>query len=180
MNKQSLIAIATIIYLFSSCSAGKVIDINSDENFHINNYESFDFYQTDLEIDQMPEFEKRVDWIKEAIGEEFRDLGLKRDTVTPELLVNIGIVLEEKIQTRETDLRSDPPTYIGQRRYHWEVQEVEVGRYNEGTFTLDLVDAKTENLMWKGVAEGIVSDNENRAYKNIKEGTKKLLSDLDH
>lgn len=179
MNKQSLFAIATLIYLFSSCSAGKVIDTTSDENFNINNYESFDFYQTDLEIDEMPEFEKRVDWIKEAIAEKFGELGLKRDTVSPELLVNIGIVLEEKVQTRETDLRSDPPTYVGQRNYHWEVQEVEVGRYNEGTFTLDLVDAKSENLMWQGIAEGVITKNDDRAYKDLKQGTKKLLSDLD-
>ncbi|UCS92655.1 DUF4136 domain-containing protein [Echinicola marina] len=179
MNIQSFTFLLFLIYLLSSCSSGKIISTTSVENFNINNYQSFDFYQTELNIDEMPEFEKRVDWIKEAIEEKFKEYGLEKDSSSPELLVNIGIVLEEKIQTRETDLRSDPPTYIGQRRYHWEVEEVEVGRYNEGAFTLDLVNAKSQKLLWQGVAEGIVSTNDKQAYKNLKEGTQKLLSDLD-
>ena len=36
------------------------------------------------------------------------------------MLINIGIVVEEKIQTREMNLRTDPPMHIGQRNYKWE------------------------------------------------------------
>ncbi|WP_200978805.1 DUF4136 domain-containing protein [Echinicola sp. 20G] len=176
------IAIATALMvsiILNSCSVGKVLDTSSAPDFSISDYQSFDFYKTDLDITEMPEYGKRVDWIKEAIKNKLSTMGIEQDTDNPDLLVNIGIVLEEKVQTRETDLRSDPPMYVGQRNYHWEVQEVPVGTYKEGTFTVDLVDKETDKMVWQGISQGVITENDEKAKKYIVEGVNNLMSEIE-
>lgn len=97
--------LAAILTVTFSCTAGKVIDTNQAAGFSLENYKSFDFYKTDLEIDEMPEYAQRVEWIKEAIKANLSARGLQQDSANPEMLVNIGVFIEEKVQTRETDLR---------------------------------------------------------------------------
>ncbi|AGA79679.1 DUF4136 domain-containing protein [Echinicola vietnamensis] len=171
--------LAAILTVTFSCTAGKVIDTNQAAGFSLENYKSFDFYKTDLEIDEMPEYAQRVEWIKEAIKANLSARGLQQDSANPEMLVNIGVFIEEKVQTRETDLRSDPPMYIGQRNYHWEVQEIPVGTYNEGTFTLDFVDKASNEMVWQGVGKSIITKKDEAAKKNIKEAAQKLFTTIE-
>ncbi|QDH80489.1 DUF4136 domain-containing protein [Echinicola soli] len=172
-------ALLSVLAVSYACTAGKVIDTNQAENFKLENYKSFDFYKTDLEIDKMPEYTQRVDWIKEAIKENLESRGVNQETENPEMLVNIGVFIEEKVQTRETDLISDPPMYIGQRNYHWEVQEIPVGTYNEGTFTLDFVDRATNEMVWQGVGKSIITKKDEAAKKDIKNATQKLFTKIE-
>ncbi|GGF48401.1 DUF4136 domain-containing protein [Echinicola rosea] len=172
-------ALLSLLAVASACTVGKVIDTNQSENFKLENYQSFDFYKTDLDIDKLPTYAQRVDWIKEAIKENLESRGVQQDTENPEMLVNIGVFIEEKVQTRETDLMSDPPMYMGQRNYHWEVQEIPVGTSNEGTFTLDFVDKTTNEMVWQGVGKSIITKKDQAAKKNIKDATQKLFTKIE-
>ncbi|GGZ32852.1 lipoprotein [Echinicola pacifica] len=165
--------------MFSACTAGKVVQTHEEPDFDIHNYQSFDFSKPNLDIDQMPQYAERVEYIKDAIKKNLTGRGIVYAPGAGALLVNIGVVIEEKTQTRETDLRSDPPMYMGQRNYHWEVQEVPVGTYKEGTFTLDLVDKESNKMVWQGVATGVITKKDATAQKEIQQGTDKLLAELD-
>jgi len=120
---------------------------------------------------------KRVNWIKDEIADYFRGRGLSQSETNPDMIINIGIVVEQKIQTRETSFR-EAPVYIGQRNYHWEIEEVEVGRYHEGTVTVDLIDRQKEVMMWQGVAQSIIEKKDAKSKKNIAAGVPKLFAEL--
>jgi len=85
--------------------------------------------------------------------------------------VNIGLVTRQRTQTRETNFRQDgAPYYIGQRNYHWQAQDVPVGQYQEGTATIDLVDAARKELIWQGTTTTVLSNTPTRSAKQIDRG----------
>jgi hypothetical protein len=108
--------------------------------------------------------------LKRAVAHEMESRGFQR-AAQPDLWVNIGIVTQQKDQTRETNFRQDgAPYYIGQRNYHWQAQDVVVGQYQEGTATVDIVDAARKEQVWQGTTTSILSRNPDKSAKQIDEG----------
>ena len=110
---------------------------------------------------------------KQPFSRELETRGLSQSD-NPDLHVNIGVVVKEEVQTRETNVREDM-RYLGQRNYTWQVQEVPVGTYNEGTVTIDLVDAAKGELVWEGVASAVILKNNKKMQKRIDSGVKKAF-----
>ena len=94
-----------------------------------------------------------------------------------DLLVNIGIVVKQEIQTRQTNWQNDGRfTYMGQRNYSWKSEEVEVGRYRDGTLTLHIVETARNKMIWKGSMEGIVPEKSDPSGKTANEALAKLFA----
>ena len=164
------------ILLIMSCGGPKVLHRELAPGADLSSYKTFDFFKTTAEGDTMAgHYADRFDKLKTAIVNELTAKGMKQTSDNPELLVNIGIVIDEQVQTRETNFNTDAPKYIGQRNYHWKSEEIEVGRYRLGTVTIHLVDAKKEELVWEGAVEGVVPDKESKRQKVINEGIHKLF-----
>lgn len=164
--------------VLSRCGSGvEVLDTNAADQFQLQRYQTFDFFRLEASGDTAENFERNVDLLKQAIATELESKGLHQTSSSPDLMVNIGIVVEEKVQTRETTFR-EAPIYVGQRRYHWESEEVEVGRYREGTVTVDLVDRKENNMVWEGAVEGVIPKKQEKVRERIKEGVEALFEKL--
>lgn len=135
----------------ASCGSGPVVvddDLYSD--FDLEDYQSFDFIGVDAKDTGKPEFEQNIAYLKEAVAKKMAEKGLNQTSSNPDLLVNLGITVEDKVQTRETNLATDPIMYTGQRNYTWSVQEVPVGTYQEGSLTMHLVDSDQKHAVWVG------------------------------
>ncbi len=87
----------------------------------------------------------------------------------------------EEVQTRETSFANpgDRMAYVGQRNYHWESSEVAVGTYRNGSAALELVEAKSNSLKWRGVAESVLPDKEKNLPGLIDEAMAKLIARID-
>ncbi len=83
------------------------------------------------------------------------------------LRLNIGIVVNEEVQTHETDIRTDGMRYMGQRNYHWESKEVVVDRYKEGTAKIDLVDSLGNIGVWSGTVARTITENKSKTEERI-------------
>lgn len=177
--KIKSILLTGIIIFIVGCSTIKIIHTEKGPEFSITDYKTYDFFEVNINSDDFPEFNKRVDWIKEELIKQLEIKGVKQSTNNPDLLINIGIVVEEKIQTRETDFRTDAPRYMGTRNYSWQSEEVEVGRYHEGTVSLHFVDPANNNLVWRGVAQGVIVKKDEASKKNIAMGAEKLFDKID-
>jgi hypothetical protein len=158
----------------SACSPVKILKVDTAEGFSLANYKTFDFYTVDVSGDVSASYNERVEWIKDEIARQLTQKGLTQRSASPELLLNIGIVVEERAQTRETTIM-DAPRYMGQRNYHWESEEVVVNHYRQGTVTVDFVDSKTNTLVGEAVASAVVVKNETAAKRNIASGVEKVL-----
>lgn len=175
--KLSSILFLFIPLFFFSCTSVKVLETEAEEGFQLDNYSSFAFYQPDDEQrDPSPTYLEEMKILKEEIAQELRERGLQ-ESKQPDLLINLGAVVQEKAQTRETTVM-EAPRYIGQRRYSWKSEEVVTNRYQVGTVTVHLVDKDKNKLVWRGVAEGIVPENERRLRKTIEKGVEKLFSEI--
>lgn len=173
---KSFIALAVIVTV-AACSPVKIVSIDKADDFSLASYKTFDFVEVDVSGADSPSFYERVEWIKGEISKQLAQKGLTQTSSSPELLLNIGIVLEEKEQTRETTLM-DAPRYMGQRNYHWESQEVVVNHYHEGTVTVDFVDSKTNTRVCEAVASSVVFKKESTARKNIAKGVEKVIEKI--
>lgn len=167
------------LYLLISfgCSPVKILKTDKADGFLLANYKSFDFVPVTFNGVESPSFNTRVAWLKEEIVKQLTQRGLQQSSADPDLLVNIGIVIEEKTQTRETTIR-DAPMYMGQRNYTWQSQEIPVGTYNEGTVTVELVDRVKNDMVWEGVASSVVQKKNEASKQNIAEGMEKLFAQI--
>lgn len=167
-----------LIILFTACSSSKVINTERADNVDFSTYKTFDFYQVEAKGDTISQrFNDRITKLQDAIAIKMQKLGYLLSKTNPDLQINIGIVVKEETQTRQTDFRTDAPRYIGQRRYSWKSEQVETGHYREGTVTVHMIDAKQNKMIWKGAAQDIIPKKESRLDATIKRGVSKLLAD---
>ncbi|WP_317175579.1 DUF4136 domain-containing protein [Pontibacter beigongshangensis] len=144
-------------------------------NFRLSDYQTFNFYEMEASGNALRAYGQQMDFIRTEMIRELERRGLRQADENPDLRINLGVVIEEEVQTRETNILTDPPTYIGQRRYSWKSQEVEVGRYNEGTLSVDLVHNRRNELVWQGVAEAVVPKDPSKLRERITAGVEKLV-----
>src|SRR6478735_7860327 len=118
------LALLLVFFMMASCSGVRVINSEANDGFTLGNYKTFDFYKLEAQGDTVAAtFETNAELLKQAIAKQLQAKGLQQATSNPSLLVNIGVVVEEKIQTRETSIH-DAPTYIGgMRNYSWRSEE---------------------------------------------------------
>jgi hypothetical protein len=160
----------------TACTTTRVANVETAPGADLKQYQTFGFYELKASGDTtMAHFDERVNLIKDAITAEMTKRGFKV-SANPQLLVNIGIVVKEEIQTRTTDWQTDGRyTYVGQRNYKWESKEVEVGRYRQGAITLHVVDAAKNVMLWRGTVNGVMPDDENNIPKAVAAGMKELF-----
>jgi hypothetical protein len=114
--------------------------------------------------------------LKRAVTRELEARGFQK-AAQPDLLVNLGLVTEQRTQTRQANFQTDGlPYYIGQRNYRWQAGDIPVGQYQEGTVTIDLVDAARKELVWQGTTSSILSRKPTRAAKQIDEGVANVFA----
>jgi len=137
--------------------------------------DDIDFYQFktfkiyNLDVEYPPVFQpsnKGAAMLLAAIENEMKQRGFKVDKEDPDLILNVGVVIKEEVQTRETDIR-DAPAYIGQRNYSWESEEIEIGKYTEGTVVLDIIQESDSELLWQAYVKEILSKKRKNNQKKI-------------
>lgn len=168
--------VASLLLLLTACSPVRIVGTEGDTNFRLSNYSTFGFHETEGAAESLgQEYLDRLALIKQEVAAQLQNRGLAMATTEPDLLVNLGVVVNEQVQTRETDFRTDRPRYIGQRRYSWRSEEVEVGRYNEGTLSMHLVDRRRNEMVWQGAAESVMPKSERKIQNRIREGVEQLV-----
>ena len=171
-------AVFLCIVLLTACSSAKVINREKADYVDLSSYKTFDFYAAEDRNDTASQyFRGRVANVEDAIALKMQKLGYLLSKTNPDLLINIGLVTTEKVQTRQTDLRTDAPRYIGQRRYSWKSEEVETGRYQQGTATVHVVDTRQNKMVWKGALQGALPEKESGSENAIRKGINKLFAD---
>ena len=172
---KKLLAIFLIGSL-AACSSVKVSNTESAANTDFSKFKTFDFYTLTATGDTSAKgFDERVAVLKSAISTELGKRGYTQNS-HPDLLVNIGIQVDEKAQTRETDWRTDGRyKYVGQRNYSWKSEEVVVGYYKEGTVTIHLVDATKNSMVWKGTVKDILPSKASKIEDLAKSAMKSLF-----
>lgn len=166
-----------LIGLLAACTSVKISNTESAANTDFEKYKTFGFYKLMASGDTTTSgFFERVDVLKSAISDELNKRGYTQSN-NPEILVNIGIQIEKKTQTRQTDWRTDGAyRYMGQRNYSWKSEELVVGHYKEGTVTIHMIDVAQNRMIWKGTAQDILPRNSTKIPEAAAAGMKALFA----
>lgn len=103
-----------------------------------------------------------IERIRQAVTDQLQLKGMQTAAAeTAELHVRTHLVVEEKFDVQTWD------TGYGYHHYPWGLRgntETVVTRYRQGTLIIDLVDAQSKRLVWRGTAESRI-----RNYKTPQE-----------
>lgn len=176
MRKVPALSFLCFIFLITACNPSyKLLKVRKENTFKLADYATYGFYDIEASGDTVSKnFEKNVNIIREAIAKNLQSRGLD-EARDPGLKINIALNVQEQLQTRQTDFRTDGlPRYMGQRRYSWKSEEVVTGKYREGTIVIDLVDAANNRMVWQGGASGIIPEK----TKNFTTDINQVISEV--
>lgn len=152
-----------------------------DPSADFSQYSTFNFFS-----DAGPEDSNYQSFFsKYMVAAITREMELRGYTLSndPDLLVNFNAILREK-----TDVRTTPAPmhggYYGYRGGFYDpwmgygyAQETHVSQYTEGTFNIDLVDARKKKLVWEAVGTGRVSQKAlEELEERVNEGVAKYFA----
>lgn len=152
-----------------------LVSYNKSEDVDFSEFKTYQIYS--LDVKNIPEFEPKkegLNMLLEEIHKQMVARSYEKVSENPDLVINVGVTITEEVQTRQTDIR-DAPRYFGQRNYHWESEEIAIGKYTAGTVTLDIVDTAKNEMIWQAVSTGVLDKKREKNKKKIVRGVQKLF-----
>ncbi len=171
-----LVVFATI----AACSSNPIRS-DYDPTADFSQYRTYNFYQdAGPEGTQYQSFFSR--YMIAAISREMEARGYEKSD-NPDLLVNFNAILQDKTDVRTTPAPTYGMGYYGYRGGFYDpwggygyATETHVSQYTEGTFNIDLVDAKRKQLVWEAVGVGrITKDTMENLEERVNEGVPKFF-----
>jgi len=158
---------------FYACTPVGVKTINTND-LDLAVYQTYNYLKFSYaHYDSIPYNEQNYAYLIEQMDKHMKAKGMSLAD-DPNLVMNIGVVIRQEQQTRETDVRTDM-NYAGQRNYHWESEEQVVGVYDVGDVTIDFVDTKKDILVWQASIDGMMSKNEKKMKERIDYAVEKIF-----
>ncbi|MBJ6119775.1 DUF4136 domain-containing protein [Pontibacter sp. BT310] len=124
--------------------------------------------------------------IRQAVEEELQKKGFTKATgANPDILVaydvSVSVPVEKDIDTNYIKGFGYSYAYMSGYRYNYGNEELPgyraVDLYKSGTLIIDLVNPKTNELMWRGWKEGAIS-NFKAGYSSVRSEVEKVLEPL--
>ena len=160
MKNYLFVFIITI--LLSACSS---LDVSTDYDQKIN-FSNLQTYRWHAENDQNKASLKYLDHImdqriRSTIDQQLQLQNFTKTTTGPvDFLVNYSIVVEDKTDIRTyNNYNGMYPGYAYRAGYGYYGggyggSETQVTHYKQGTLIIDIINPKTDQLMWRGSADG--------------------------
>jgi len=168
--KKFILLPLLLIFILSSCATVRVnSDYDKEANF--SNYNSFAFYKPGIDKAKISDLDKRR--ILKAIESEMKAKAMIKSE-NPTLLVSIFTKENERVDVYNRNFGYGwgwNPWWYGSS-YGTSVQ-----RSTEGSLYVDLIDAKTNQLIWQGVGTAsLKTHNIDKKEEQIKEIVKEILA----
>lgn len=167
MKKYLLLAAICI-----SCDPDMYIFIDRDKNFDVTKYESYSWSELkNIENNRNPIYYNELNdkRIKLAVNEALTRKGYKEMSSEPCFVLHYHIVIGDVTAYHaDPTLSHDAP---------WMRPMVPYYRYKEGSLIFDVMDMKSNSLIWRGYASQIlVAENTPLTEENVKEAVKKIFA----
>jgi hypothetical protein len=169
MNTQRTIFVsAGIALLFASASFAQQVKTDYDRSANFSQYKTYSWQKVQT---QDPLW---VDRIKEAVNADLTAKGL-----TPvESGGDIAIIAMETTKNQQT-LNTFYDGFGGGWGWRWGSglgdATTTVDNYKVGTLVVDLFDAHTKQLLWRGSSSDTLSDKSDKNIKNLDKGVQKMF-----
>ena len=169
------IVFLAVLFALAGCA---VTDVDRSVNFAA--YKTFDWGEGDIKVEN-PVYESGLinKNIRRTVEEEFARRGIIRDSESPDFIVSYHTYTEKKQRYSRSPYYAYP--YYPFRFYpffYWGAPYVygppNAEQYTEGTLIIDVTDARSDELLWRGTVTGKVDDVKN-LQKQIAKGVRAII-----
>jgi hypothetical protein len=161
----------------SGCATTMTVSSHVDRGINFARYRTYDWGPADAlppgdpRLDKNPFFK---DHVEGAVEKQLAARGLEMSTSgTPDLLIHYHASINQRIDVNRVDRRYG---------YCYGVDcPSDVIEYEAGTLVLDIVDGRTNRVIWRGWAQNTVEgvlDNEDEMARQINEAVTRMLARL--
>ena len=164
MKTLKLLSILFIVTL-ASCSSVNV-NADYDKNASFSNYKTYAYMKNNLDNIAISDFDKKR--ILNAIDEVMATKGFTKSE-NPDIIVNIFTKERERVEVYQ-----NYGFGWGWNPY-WGIGYTNVMTSPEGTLFIDIIDAKTKELVWQGEGVGYLSHDRSQKEAVINEFVAKIL-----
>ena len=166
MKNSSKLLILLVSLTYLSCSSVRVSsDYNSEINF--SSYKTYAFSKKGIDKAQINELDKKR--ILKALEIELSSLGLRKNSIDPDVVVSIFTAVNEEININNSY------NYLGYSYGPWYNFNVSNYSTTQGTLFIDIIDYKKNELVWQGIGKGYISENSSKKEEQIKSFVNKIL-----
>lgn len=187
---KRLLALATTLVLgWLSLNANAQVSTDYDRSVDFTRYQTFAFVKPDVKVGDNPIYNSSLlmGTIEGNLVRELTKRGLHEQPGSPDLLVKVHTFTENKTRNVYTGTAYGPLyPYWGFSRFgYWPFwggyyggwnQGYHPENYTQGTLLVDLMDAHSAKLLWRGAVQGVV-DNPNRLERQVARGVHKMMKD---
>lgn len=159
MKRYFLVLAASVALLVTSCSPFQV-KTDYSPTAHFTDYKTYQFRVDDLKINDLDK-----DRVLNEVAKNLQSKGLSASQ-SPDLIINLKASHKEI-----TDINNDYPGGMwgwgGPYGWGWGMNRTWTNHYTRGSLVIDIVDTKTNKLVWQGVGNGINVDSPKSKQKQI-------------
>ncbi len=168
MKKYILLLMASALLLITSCSPFRVrTDYSETANFTA--FKTYQFRVDDLKLNDLDK-----DRVLNEVAKNLQSKGLSASQ-NPDLIVNL-----KASHKRVHDVTIEPSfgMYSWGRPFGWGIgmSRAWTSDYNQGELQIDIIDAKTNKLVWQGIGNGINVDSSKAKQKQIPEIVAEIMA----
>ena len=178
-NIKAYIILGLALLTVSGCA---VTDFDRSADF--TQYKTYTWGDAEVDVDN-PVYdsdliEKRV---RRTVEQEFAKRGIIKDERSPDFVIEYHTYTEEKARSSYNypyGYRFMPFGFYpfafgwGGYPYGWMGPRESTTEYTEGTLILDIIDVKTDELLWRGSVSGDVEDT-SRLRKKLEKGIRAIM-----
>ena len=157
------IILFTLALIINSCGVYVQFDYDSDVNF--NNYNSYSFYEPDIEKVEISDLDKKR--ILKSLDIGLKSKGLKRSN-DPDILVTFETHSIERVYMNNYFSYGWNPFFY---RYPYSSAYSSV----QGTLYINFIDSKNQQLVWQGKGVGVLNEYSKDRDKMIGNFVERIL-----
>jgi hypothetical protein len=170
--------LVSVVLLFAvGCSPQFQVYTDYDPQKDVRSFSKFRWLEVqNVEAGQNPIYYNELNdkRIKSAVADELKTAGYSFDKVNADFIVHYHIMVKDKGVVYTDDLGYCYGKY-------WMDEQTHLYQYSEGTIIIDIMDAKTNDLIWRGWAVSVLDyETAEGIHKVIKTSIDKIFVEFPH
>ncbi|MGB1042644.1 MAG: DUF4136 domain-containing protein [Tenacibaculum sp.] len=174
MKLTKLLFLPIITLLLISCSSVRVAS-DYDTKVNFNQYKTFAFYKTGIDKASISDLDKKR--IMRAVEAELITKGMTKSS-NPDVLISLFTKSRQRVNINDNNVGWGWGYRWGWNPWMWNgANRLNVNQYTEGTLFLDVIDAKSKELVWQGIGTGALKiSNPQKKTARINEFVKEIMA----
>jgi hypothetical protein len=175
---MKLVRISTMILigaLIAGCSSGLELNNDYDQQLDFSQFKTFQWVDTAKSTGTQGNNSLIAGRVKSAVVNDLTAKGLVESDSDPDLLVIYHVGTQDKVDITDYGYGYGYGRWGGA---YGAGGGISTYNYTEGTLIIDIIDASTKQLAWRGTAKGVLEENPSpeQITKNINTAVAAILS----